>query len=103
MLRDYAGDGSRVLFIFHPHLEHLKPDAEGRVWNNLVSSTVHKICIANNFLFFNATATLKQRFGSHPENFYWRQGDMHFSLNGLEEYSAAVAAFMASSMIKPKD
>ena len=103
VLKDYAGDGSRVLFIFHPHLQHLKPDAEGRVWNDLVSSTVQKMCIANNFLFFNATATLKQRFGSHPENFYWRQGDMHFSFKGLKEYSAAVAAFMASSMIKPKD
>lgn len=103
VLRDYAGDGSRVLFIFHPHLEHLKPDAEGRVWNDLVSSTVQKICIANNFLFFNATATLKQRFGSHPEILYWRQGDMHFSFKGLEEYSGTVAAFMASSMIKPRD
>jgi hypothetical protein len=27
---------------------------------------------------------------------------MHFSFEGLEEYSAAVAAFMASDLIKPK-
>jgi hypothetical protein len=27
---------------------------------------------------------------------------MHFSLKGLQEYSIAVAAFMASAMIKPK-
>ena len=102
-LKDYTKDGSRVLFIFHPHLEHLEPDATGHVWNDLVSSTVQKTCIANNFLFFNATATLKQRFGSHPENFYWRRGDMHYNFKGLEEYSAAVAAFMASAMIKPKE
>jgi len=102
-LKDYTHDGTRVLFIFHPHLQHLTPDASGRLWNDLVSSSVQKVCAANNFLFFNATETLKQRFGSHPENLYWREDDMHFSLKGLEEYSAAVAAFMASAMIKPKD
>src|SRR6202140_2958317 len=103
ILKDYTGDGSRVLFIYHPHLQHLKPDAAGRVWNDLVSSSVQNACLANNFLFFNATETLKQRFGSHPENFYWRQGDMHFNFKGLQEYSAAVAGFMASAVIKPKD
>jgi len=103
VLKNYTGDGSRVLFIFHPHLEHLEPDATGHVWNDLVSSTVQKICAKNNFLFFNATETLKQRFGSHPENFFWRRGDMHYNFEGLEEYSTAVAAFMASSLIKPKE
>jgi len=103
VLKNYTGDGSRVLFIFHPHLEHLEPDAAGHVWNDLVSSTVQKICAKNNFLFFNATETLKQRFGSHPENFFWRRGDMHYNFKGLEEYSTAVAAFMASSLIKPKE
>jgi hypothetical protein len=103
ILKDYTKDGSRVLFIFHPHLEHLKPDAAGRVWNDLVSSSVQQTCVANNFLFFNATETLKRRFGSYPENFYWRKGDMHYNFKGLEEYSTAVAAFMASAMIKPKE
>ena len=28
---------------------------------------------------------------------------MHYNFKGLEEYSAAVAAFMASAMIKPKE
>jgi hypothetical protein len=102
VLKGYTGDGSRVLFIFHPHLEHLKPDAEGHVWNDLVSSTVRRTCVDNGFHFFNATETLKQRFGEKPEEFYW-PGDMHFSFEGLEEYSNAVAAFMASDMIKPKD
>ena len=103
VLKDYTEDGNRVLFVYHPHLQHLKPDAAGRVWNDLVSSSVQNACLANNFLFFNATETLKQRFGSHPENFYWRQGDMHFNFKGLQEYSAAVAGFMASAVIKPKD
>jgi lysophospholipase L1-like esterase len=102
ILKDYTKDGSRVLFINHPHLEHLKPDATGRMWNDLVSSSVKKVCAANNFLFFDATETLRQRFGSHPEDFYWKD-DMHFNFRGLEEYSAAVAAFMASDMIKPND
>ncbi|MBR1271550.1 hypothetical protein JQ629_29100 [Bradyrhizobium sp. AUGA SZCCT0222] len=102
VLKDYTGDGSRVLFISHPHLQHLKPDAKGRLWNNLVSSSVQKICVANGFLFFNATDALKKRSGSRPERFYWGGNDMHFSHEGLAEYSAAVAAFMASAMI-PKD
>jgi hypothetical protein len=102
ILKDYTKDGSRVLFIYHPHLQHVKPDVAGRLWNGLVSSTVQNICVANDFLFFNATETLKQRFGAHPENFYWK-GDMHFNFKGLEEYSSAVAAFMASAMIKPTE
>ncbi|MDP3077059.1 hypothetical protein [Bradyrhizobium sp.] len=103
VLKDYTRDGSRAIFIYHPHLEHLKPDASGRVWNDLVSSSVQKMCADNNFHFFNATKTLKQRFGSHPEDLYWKKGDMHFNFKGLEEYSAAVAAFMASVMIHAND
>jgi hypothetical protein len=103
VLKDYATDGGRVLFVFHPHVQHLKPDSAGRVWNDLVSSSVKSTSEANHFLFFNSTETLRQRFGSHPESFYWRRGDMHFSFNGLEEYSIAVGAFMASDMIKPND
>jgi len=61
------------------------------------------MCAKNNFHFFNATETLRKRFGSHPENFYWRKSDMHFNFQGLEAYSAAVAAFMASTVIKPRD
>ena len=102
ILKDYTRDGNRVLFIFHPHLEHLKPAASGRVWNDLVSSSVKKMSVANGFLFFNATETLKQRFGAHPEDFYWEY-DMHFNFEGLMEYSTAVAGFMASNMIGAKD
>lgn len=102
VLKDYTREGSQVLFISHPHLQHLKPDAAGRVWNDLVSSSVRQTSVANNFLYFNATATLKQRAGSRPEDLYWEH-DMHFNFEGLEAYSVAVAAFMASAMVKPKD
>jgi hypothetical protein len=100
VLKDYTQDGSRVLFIFHPHFHHLKPDASGHLWNDLVSSTVQKVCVDNGFLFFNATETMRRRAGSHPEDFYWKEADMHFNFKGLEEYSAAVAAFMSSALIK---
>jgi hypothetical protein len=103
VLKDYTADGSRVLFIFHPHFHHLKPDASGRVWNDLVSSSVQKVCAANKFLFFNATETMRQRAGSDPKKFYWKEGDMHFSFEGLEQYSIAVGAFMASALINLKD
>jgi hypothetical protein len=64
---------------------------------------VQEVSAANNFLFFNTTATLKARFGLHPEKFYWRSGDMLYDFKGLKEYFVAVAAFMASAMINPKD
>jgi hypothetical protein len=102
-LKNHTGDGNRVLFVFHPHLQHLKADASGRVWNDLVSSSVQQMCAANNFHFFNATETLKKRFGPHPENFYWTKDDMHYAFEGLAEYSAVVAAFMESAVIKEKD
>ena len=102
VLKDYTRDGSQVLFISHPHLQHIKPDARGRVWNDLVRSSVRKNAEASHFLYFDATATLKQQFGSKPETFYGHD-DMHFSFEGLEKYSTAVAGFMASNMIKPKD
>jgi hypothetical protein len=53
VLKDYTHDGSRVLFIFHPHFQHLKPDASGRVWNDLVSSSVQKF--APPTTFFSST------------------------------------------------
>ncbi|QWG20266.1 hypothetical protein KMZ68_10750 [Bradyrhizobium sediminis] len=102
VLKEYTRDGSQVLFVSHPHLQHMKPDAAGRVWNDLVSSSVRQTSLANHFLYFNATETLKQRSGSHPEALYWKY-DMHFSFEGLKEYSTAVAEFMASNMVKPKD
>jgi lysophospholipase L1-like esterase len=102
MLKDFTKDGNRILFIYHPHLEHLKPDAAGRLATNLVSSSVQRTALANDELFFNATEILKQRFGSRPEQYYWN-GDMHFNFKGLEEYSRAVAAYMAAAMIKPRD
>jgi hypothetical protein len=101
VLRNYTQEGARVLCVFHPHLGHLKPDGKGHLWNDLVSSTVREACTANGFLFFDATNTLKQRFGSHPEDFYLSNGDMHFNFKGLEAYSTAVAEFMVSEMIKP--
>lgn len=99
VLKDFTKDGNRVLFIYHPHLEHLRPDAAGRLGTNLVSSSVQRTALANDELFFNATEILKQRFGSHPEQYYWKR-DMHFNFQGLEEYSRAVAAYMAAAMIK---
>lgn len=103
VLMAYTGDGSRVLFVFHPHRQHLQADASGHLWNDLVSSSVQKMSAANNFHFFNATETLKVRFGPSPENFYWKKDDMHYDFNGLAEYSAAVAAFMEQVVIKEKD
>ena len=89
--------------VFHPHLNHLKADASGQVWNGLVSSMVRDACTAKNFQFFNATDTMKQRVGTIRKSSTGGSTDMHFSFDGLEAYSNAVAGFMAKNMIKPED
>ena len=61
------------------------------------TSEVLKV-ISSSGAFFNASEILKQRFGSHPEQYYWAR-DTHFNFQGLEEYSRAVAAYMAAAMI----
>ena len=63
--KDYTGRGAGCYSSIHPHLERLKPDAEGRLWNDLVNASVQRICVANSFLFFNATEAIEAaRFGT---------------------------------------
>jgi len=62
-----------------------------------------KNCPPQRLSFLQCHETLKQRFGAHPEKFYWREGDMHYAFTGLEQYSAAVAEFMDAAIINPKE
>ena len=101
VLKDYTNDGSRVLFIFHPHLEHFETRRCGPRVERSRQLFGAKSLRRQQLSVLQCHRDMKQRFGSHPR-VYWK-GDMHFHLEGFEQYSAAVAAFMASAMIKPKD
>ena len=84
----------RILFIRHPHIEHLAGGEAGALWNDLAASTVRKVALANGARYFDATPDLRKVFGGKPQDFYWR-GDMHFSFSGLEAYSQSVTPFIA--------
>lgn len=83
-------DKKRILFIYHPHLQHLKPDKYGFFWNNFVSETLKKVCEKYQVNFYNAAEDLKNNFKGQPEKYYIRY-DMHFNYDGLKRYADLVA------------
>lgn len=85
-----TGRADKVLFLFHPHLQHLKPDTTGSNWNDVVASSIGDVATQHGIHFYNATEDLGSIFGNHPEDYYW-YGDMHFTLEGLREYGTLVA------------
>jgi hypothetical protein len=89
--------GDRLIFAFHPHLQHLARDKDGFVWNNLVRSSIEQVATADGALFFDSTATLKRSFKGEPGKYYWT-GDMHFNFLGIREYSRALANYLAKKM-----
>ncbi|HTR85839.1 MAG TPA: hypothetical protein VMI56_15270 [Reyranella sp.] len=89
-----AGAG-HVIFIHHPHLENLAPDPkDGRIWNDIVSSTVEKVAAEHGALFFDTTAELRRAFAGHPKDFYWAS-DRHFTFEAQRLYSDSVTEFLA--------
>ena len=85
-----TGGPQKILFLYHPHLEHLKPDARGRTWNHFVSDGLARVAVRYGIGFYNATGDLKEAFHGEPEKYYWK-GDMHFNFTGLEIYAQGIA------------
>lgn len=86
-----------IVFIRHPHLEHLIPQGKDFVWNGAIGATVAQVARAHGAQFFDAVPVLRQRFGGQPQKYYW-PGDMHFSYAGLDLYSESVADFLAQAL-----
>ena len=84
----------RIVFIAHPHLEHLLPATDARHWNDIVRSSVAKVATAHGALFFDSTPELAQHFAGRPQDYYLN-GDIHFNFRGMGEYADAVADFLA--------
>lgn len=87
---DLMGEKRRILFIYHPHFQHIMPDASGFYWNNFVSSTIKKVCERYQIAFYNTTEDLKKSF-KNDQRKYYIANDMHFNYEGLEVYSYFVA------------
>lgn len=86
-----------IVFIRHPHLQHLTPQGKDFVWNGAIGATVAQVAKARGARFFDAVPVLRQSFGSQPQKYYW-PGDMHFSFEGLDLYADSVADFLAQTL-----
>lgn len=81
------GTPKRVIFIYHPHLQHLKPDSNGHYWNHFVSEAVGKIASVHRIPFYDVTLDFKRSTQGEPEK-YFKPHDMHFNFEGIEIYGA---------------
>jgi hypothetical protein len=91
------GGPDKLVYVHHPHLEHLKTD--GDVFNDVVSAAVRDVAAWYNVRYYDATADLRAEFGTVPERYYIR-GDMHFNPEGLRAYGTAVAKYLAASVLR---
>jgi lysophospholipase L1-like esterase len=86
----------RIVFISHPHLEHLLPPDDARHWNDIVRSRVAGIAAAHGAFHFDAAPELARRFAGRPQDYYLTD-DMHFNFRGMGEYARSVADFLAQT------
>jgi hypothetical protein len=98
-LKEYNFDLDRLIFIRHPHLEHLSGGAGGPVFNNMIFETVKDVAVANNVKIYDSLPDLQEAFNGHPEKYYFNN-DMHFNFKGMEAYSDAVSAQLAPMLNK---
>jgi hypothetical protein len=86
----YLNSPSKLVFIHHPHLEHLSSDDRGHFWNSTIAETIKRVAARHNVGFYDATADLRRDFGVTPKQYYL-PADMHFNREGLRHYGIAVA------------
>ena len=88
-LIELMGDRRRILFLYHPHLQHMQPDSDGRYWNRFVSTTVEEVAEEYHVAFYDATGDLMDLSKQDPQDFYWK-GNVHFNFKGLKVYGRLV-------------
>jgi len=93
-LSELLGDRSKILLTYHPHLQHLQPDADGHVWNRFVSAAIARAAAKRGVSFYDATEDLRRELGARPQDYYWAN-DMHFNFAGLAVYGRLLAARLA--------
>lgn len=84
------GKADRIIYVYHPHLNKIKPDNNGHYWNNIVSDSIMESARKHGISFFDATTHLTQEFSGSPESYYWKN-DMHFNFKGLKAYAEYIA------------
>lgn len=99
VLKQYNFDLDHLLFIRHPHLEHLSGGAGRPVFNNVIFETVKDVAVANIVKVYDSLPDLRAAFNGHPEKYYFNN-DMHFNFKGMEAYSEAVSAQLSPMLTK---
>jgi hypothetical protein len=85
-------DPGRLIYIHHPHLQHLAN--AGGVFNDVLADSVRDVAHQYNVRFFDATDRLRSEFDGNLGRYYIRD-DMHFNSRGLRAYAIAVAKYLA--------
>ena len=86
------GAPNRLIYIRHPHLEHLRTD--GMVFNDVISATVREIASRHNVKYYDAAEDLRT---TDPEKYYL-PNNMHFNAAGTRSYAIAVAKYLATAL-----
>lgn len=82
---------SHLIFIRHPHLNHLVNGKNGPIFNSVIFETVKDVAENKNVLIYDATPDLKPLFKDKAGSYYF-PNDMHFNFDGMEAYSKVLAA-----------
>ncbi len=88
-LTKLTGDPEKILFVYHPHIYQLVPDSRGFLWRQNVPPLIEEAAKNRGIRFYDASQDLKEKFGSHPEDYYVKN-DMHLNENGLRIYAELV-------------
>jgi len=99
VLKEHNFDLDHLLFIRHPHLEHLSAAAGGPAFNNVIFEATKDVATANNVKIYDSLSDLQAAFNGHPEAYYFKN-DMHFNFKGMEAYGAAVSATLSPMLTK---
>ncbi|WP_292533273.1 SGNH/GDSL hydrolase family protein [Methylocystis sp.] len=81
---------SHLIFIRHPHLNHLLNGKNGSIFNSVIFETVKDVAENKNVLVYDATPDLRRLFKDKAESYYF-PNDMHFNFDGMEAYSKVLA------------
>ena len=87
---DLIGSHDRILVVHHPHLEHLVPNSEGKLWNRFVADSLAIVCRDLGVAYYDARKDMVEAFVDGPEQYYWN-GDMHLNFDGLRIYGELIA------------
>jgi lysophospholipase L1-like esterase len=98
-LKEYNFDMDHLMFIRHPHLEHLSGGAGRPAFNSLIFEAVKEVAVANSVKIYDSMPDLQAAFNGRPETYYFKN-DMHFNFRGMEAYSEAVSAKLAPLLAK---